>query len=70
MRQTIQALSQETINRIAAGEVVEGPSSVLKELIENALDAGAGRIELEIAGGGITLLKLSDDVELFYKKQF
>ncbi len=61
MREAIRALSPETVNRIAAGEVVERPASVLKELLENALDAGAARIELEFAGGGVTLLRLSDD---------
>ncbi|MCB9515135.1 MAG: DNA mismatch repair endonuclease MutL [Candidatus Latescibacteria bacterium] len=60
-RQSIRALSPETVNRIAAGEVVERPASVLKELLENAIDAGASSLELEIAGGGIALLRLADD---------
>ncbi len=61
MTSRIQALPQATIDRIAAGEVVERPASVLKEILENSLDAGATRITLEIAGGGIELLRLSDD---------
>ena len=57
----IKLLDNSTINKIAAGEVVERPGSVIKELVENAIDAGAGSITVEIRDGGTTFMRITDD---------
>ena len=72
----IQLLSPDVVSKIAAGEVVERPASVGKELLENSLDAGASQINIEVVGGGVNLIKVadngtgvsSDEVELAFER--
>src|SRR5438067_13090063 len=60
-RTPIHVLSQDIAERIAAGEVIERPVSVVKELVENALDAGSHEIRVDIRGGGLRLVRVTDD---------
>lgn len=57
----IKLLDNKTVNKIAAGEVIEKPASIVKELVENSIDAGASEITVEIKGGGISLIRVTDN---------
>ena len=61
MSSVIREMPIETVNRIAAGEVVERPASVIKELVENAIDAGASQIDIVYDGGGLGLVSVTDN---------
>ena len=57
----IKVLTPEVVSKIAAGEVIERPASVVKELVENSLDAEASEINVETRGGGVELIRVSDN---------
>jgi DNA mismatch repair protein MutL len=61
MKEAIRVLMPEVVSKIAAGEVVERPASVVKELVENSLDANATQITIEVRGGGVNLIRVVDN---------
>lgn len=69
MKRQISVLDQNTIDKIAAGEVVERPASVVKELVENAIDAGASAVTVEIKEGGISFIRITDNGSGIEKEQ-
>ncbi|MCK5548679.1 MAG: ATP-binding protein, partial [Thermoplasmata archaeon] len=76
MGKRIVALDDDTVKKIAAGEVIERPASAVKELVENSIDARSGRISVEVSGGGRALIKITDngagmtreDAEMCFKR--
>lgn len=70
----IKLLDQNTINQIAAGEVIDRPASIVKELMENSIDAGADKISVEIKDGGTKLIRITDNgcgmIEMILKRIF
>ena len=66
----IKVLDQSTINKIAAGEVIERPSSVVKELVENAIDAGASAVTIEIKDGGCSFIRITDNGAVFRRIRY
>ena len=65
----IHLLDNETINKIAAGEVIESPKSIVKELVENSIDSGADEITVEIKNGGKSLIRITDNGKGIEKDQ-
>ena len=64
----INILDDFTVNQIAAGEVIERPSSIVKELVENSIDAGSSAITIEIQDGGVSLIRVTDNGKEWIKR--